>query len=556
MITQDEYLSTIQQIQHLLTAGEATRAYNLSKNLLEKDPENPAVQFSCSGSFIDCGNELRDLKLIELGIDLIEKLKESDDCPVGVNYGMLLYNLSNGYGEIAALKQSTGEHQAMLEAFQKQKQSLQSVLLERKSIPEELIPNILTNYANLLDHLGRTVEAVDHYYDCLELAPEHAVAMGNCGEAIQRLFNISPLHNEKLLYESWQLLKAANERESSISQVSGKRARIRCRDRLNNIETYIESQISGGCEAFKTHITGFVEVHKSRPSELAQRFKQDRLLLTVSPYLSNCTLEHKDDVFFGDIVVPLQEPQQRFNDMAHALNHIKEDFATARYLYYQSQSQVPELVEASAMTSYADTLDYAVFGLRSGFLKSSLRLATDMFDKCAGFLNLYLELGHPEDKVIFSNVWYNKRQYKKGLHENIETLLKANHFLAALYDINKDLYSGTYPAPFRSIRNDATHKRLVLSWYGSLDETGSTIHDLSDFQEHVRILLRMAKAAVIYLVAVVDVEEKRRKAERVTRGKNSGVIPSLSSRLGRGLSDQESQEQQTYKKDTDPDSCL
>ena len=204
--------------------------------------------------------------------------------PVGVNYALLLYNLSNGHGEVAALKQSTGEQQAMLEAFQKQKQVLQAVLLERESLPEELLPNILTNYANLLDHLGRTIEAVDHYYDCLELAPEHAVAMGNCGEAIQRLYNISPLHNQKLLYESWKLLQAADAASNHVFHKSlGSSARARCSEKLGNIEAYINSQIPGGCEAFEAHMVGFINIHKSQPSELAQRLKKDRLLLTVSP---------------------------------------------------------------------------------------------------------------------------------------------------------------------------------------------------------------------------------------------------------------------------------
>lgn len=541
MIDQDEYLSTIQQIRDLLTIGEATQAYELAQHLLSKAPKNPKVQFSCSGAFIDCGSDLKDIKLVGRGIDLIEELKEGDDCPTGVNYAQLLYNLSNGYGEVAALRQSTGERQAMLEAFQRQKQTLQSVLLERKNIPEELLPDILTNYANLLDHLGRTIEAVDHYYDCLELAPEHAVAMGNCAEAIQRLFNISPLHNEKLLYESWQLLQAANERKSCLLQIAGEQASERCDEKLDDIEAYINSQIPGGCDVFETHMAGFVDIHKSQPSELAKRLKQDRLLLTVSPYLSNCSLEHRDDVFFGDIVFPLEESQRGFNKMAHVLNHIKEDFITARYLYYQSQSQDPGLVEASAMTSYADTLDYAVFGLRSGFLKSSLRLAADMFDKCAGFLNLYLKLGHPEDRVSFSNVWYKNCQYKKGLHPDIEALIESNPCLAALYDINKEFHSGTYPASFKDIRNDATHRRLVLSWYGPLDKTDSTNYDLSDFQESVHFLLRMAKAAIIYLVAVVEVEENRRRVDRKDCGKGSGVIPGLSFKLGRGLSDKESQ---------------
>jgi tetratricopeptide (TPR) repeat protein len=413
---------------------------------------------------------------------LIENLLKKAEFQSSTCRATLNYNLSNGYAELAYLYQSTSSNEAMLEAFQKQKRLLQTVLLDKENLPDELLPNAITNYANLLDHLGRTVEAIDHYYECLEAAPNHATAMGNCGSALQRLLNISVAHNSKILHEAWRLMKEANQRESDLARLSGKHVLLHYQNALTNFEEYIESVVPGGCNALEKQIYEFEKAHKWRPSSMLSQLKNDRLLLTVNPKLSNCPSEYKDDIFFENMVVALDDSGQRlFQAISHAFNHAKEDFATARYLYSQSKSQESSLIEISTITSYMDTLDYADFGLRSGFLKSSLRVAADLLDKCAGFINLYLELGHPEDKVILNNIWYVNRDYRKGLHPEVEPRLVSNHYLAALYDLNKDLFLGKYPAPFRNLRNDATHKRLVLSWYGASDKSSSS-HSLKEFQ--------------------------------------------------------------------------
>nr|MDJ0556646.1 LA2681 family HEPN domain-containing protein [Microcoleaceae cyanobacterium MO_207.B10] len=138
-------------------------------------------------------------------------------------------------------------------------------------------------------------------------------------------------------------------------------------------------------------------------------------------------------------------------------------------------------------------------------------------DKCAVFLNLYLELENEEDRVTFSNFWYKNLKYKKneenkGLHPKVEKLLNSNRFFAALYDIQRDLYEGKYPFPYKTLRNEATHKRLVLSWYGSLDEEIKS-YSLSEFREITYSLLRMVKAAIIYIVGIVTLEETEKELE-------------------------------------------
>lgn len=533
-----DYTEDVGHIVRLLDVGDAATALQAAKQLLSQEPSDPGLQSACAGIFVDCGSALRDIEPVNLGVSLIKALLEKSGNLQAEFRVDLEYNLSNGYAAQADLLHRDGAHQAIAEAFQNQKQHLQSVLLERRHLDPDLLPNVLSNYASLLDHLGRTVEAVDHCYECLEIAPDHAVAMGNCGSALQKLLNFSTAHNFKIIYEAWRLIKEANQRKTNLTRLAGKHVIPRHRSALKAFETYIASVIPGGSRTLRQWMFEFEKAHSWKPTPVLRMLKDDRLLLTVNPRPSNCPSEYKDDIYFESIVVPLDDTgDQLFQSLAHTFNHIKEDFATARYLYYQSQSQNTDLVEVSTITSYMDTLDYADFGLRSGFLKASLRLAVDLLDKCAGFINLYLRLGHPEDQVSLNNVWYTDRNYKKGIHPVVDTRLSLNQYLAAVYDLNRDLFLGKYPVPLKNLRNSATHKRLVLFLYGSLEVT-DTGHSLEDFQEVTRFLLRMAKATIIYLVGVVMLEEKLREAERQSDGSESRVAPLMPFKVGFGLSDE------------------
>lgn len=533
------YLEAAEQIQNLLNQGKTEQALQNTKQLLTENPGNPAVHSLCSGLLIDCGTALGTPEPVNLGISLIEDILKNLPDLSGNHLVNLHYNLSNGYATQASLFREAGDFEAAAKAFQNQKYYLQTVLLQKEEIYPDLLPSVIANYANLLEHLGRTVEAVDYYYDCLTVAPNHAIAMGNCSYALKRLFNISTKHNLKLLYEAWRLLKKACNLQSEVIELAGCHVLSYYSKNLNELEQEISRLHPDGVKGLEDWIVGFDEIHRSwEPSSSLRKIHSDRLLLTVNPILSNCPTEYTDEIFFESMVVPIDDDGNRwFQYLCHTFNNIKEDFATARYLYYRSQSQDRELIESSTITSYMDTLDYADFGLRSGFLKSSLRLSADLLDKCAVFINLYLDLAHPEDQVSFGNFWYNKRRYDKKFLPKIEKRLSSNHFLAALYDLQRDLYEGRYPFPFKNLRNEATHKRLVLSWYGSLEEEIKS-YSFSSFQEVTHSLLRMAKAAIIYVVGTVMLEEKDRELERTKNGDAYLIPPSgLPFKIGVGLSD-------------------
>jgi hypothetical protein len=339
------------------------------------------------------------------------------------------------------------------------------------------------------------------------------------------------------LYEVWRLFQEANRRKLQLKELAGHHVISQYQNALIAFEEYLSLNI-GGSKSLQKRILGWEKAHSWQPSLFLQKLRNDRLLLTVNPRPTNCPSEYKDDVSWGSICVSLEDKNDKwFQSLAYTFNNIKEDFSTARYLYYQSRSQETELVENSRVTHYLQTYNFADFGLRSGLLKTSLRIAIDCLDKCACFLNLYLNLNHRQDKVIWNNVWYSNLSYKKGVHPEIEKRLNSNSALAALHDIKKDMYGNLSIFPYKDLRNYATHELLVLYWERANEDT-ITRYSLETFKETTFFLLRMIKAVIIYLVDVVMIEEQYRDLQRQKNGEEGKVAEGLLYEIGLGLSDQ------------------
>ncbi|WP_157464565.1 LA2681 family HEPN domain-containing protein [Crocosphaera chwakensis] len=279
---------------------------------------------------------------------------------------------------------------------------------------------------------------------------------------------------------------------------------------LCQTKEYLESLNPGETKFLEKYMIGWQKVHTWEPSSFLKQVKDDRLLLTVNPRLTNCPSEYKDDLVFA------KRFWEHDINLAYTWNSIKEEFSTARHLYYQSFSQDKELIEVSEITEYIDTLDSANFGLRSGFLKTSLRLAVDLLDKFAGFFNLYLELGNDPTKVMWSNVWYEKLKYKKSFDNSLNPIifekLEYNPYLKALVNLRKNLYDKKYEDfyPFKILRDYITHQGIILHNNKVIDESKEN-YNLEQMQQETYFLLRMVKAAIIYLVGVVMIEEEEKE---------------------------------------------
>ena len=136
---------------------------------------------------------------------------------------------------------------------------------------------------NILDNLGRTIEAIDQYLDCIELYPKHAVAMANCGIAIKRILWTSESHATKNVYAAWQLLSSACKLRKEVLTLAGGAALEHFDAHLDDLAEKINHQIDGGVDALQDWSIHRKEVHghPEAPSWLGA-INRDRLLLTLN----------------------------------------------------------------------------------------------------------------------------------------------------------------------------------------------------------------------------------------------------------------------------------
>jgi tetratricopeptide (TPR) repeat protein len=262
-VMEDEQVA-LEKIRFYMNDRKAKLAFKKLMEFMDKYPESPNIYLACAGLLIDCGTILRKTDLVKKGVWLIENsLQKNVDLLDEETQLTLQYNLSNGYGTQAELFQAMGEHKLSQEALNNQKTYLQKILLKKDKIDSDLLVNVINNYANCLDHLGRTVEAVDQYYDCLKIDPDHAVAMGNCSHALKRLFNISTQRNDKLLYESWRLLSQAVQLKDNVIDLAGVHLWDCYSNCLNNLESYISNFNPNGVKALENWIIENDQHHTS-----------------------------------------------------------------------------------------------------------------------------------------------------------------------------------------------------------------------------------------------------------------------------------------------------
>lgn len=253
----------------------------------------------------------------------------------------------------------------------------------------------------------------------------------------------------------------------------------------------------------------------------------------MNPFPEWCPDTLKDDLYFDGLGTEANgSGERRFTELAHTLNQIKEDFSLARYLL--TMATQPEAVAGvSSVTQFADTLDYADFGLSSAMIKASIRTSVDVFDKIANFMNRYFELGIPDRRVSFASVWYENgiTDAKKRVESPIlAQLLQKSGWLRGIRDVAENL--NFYPAPSKDARNKATHDYLIIenAVRPSIVLHGKVIS--VDAHEYARLMLMMVKGAVVNLVALVQREEGLKK---VSAGKPG--IP-IEFRYAKGISDE------------------
>lgn len=389
-------------------------------------------------------------------------------------------------------------------------------------LPKERVCQILTNLGNLLDHVGRFVEAVEYWNRALAKLPSFAMACGNRGYGLT--------HYARALYDQGHAKVFLKYAHTDLRTALLSALHENARKSFDKCRMWIESVLSA------EYLNKDVDMHTFSlgVSEEEIRYRQwclkNRLFLNPLNDLGSYPIAARDIFSIPSIVVDIDAAGPYYPGY---FNQVKQEFVSARYLYYEGiHVEQPHFSDRDVLLF--NTLDYPMYSLATEKVKAAFRMAYSLFDKIAYFLNHYLDLSIPEKKVTFKTLWYEALEKKKGLRPEFHQL--RNWPLRGLFWLSKDLFEDK-PGFRKSIepdaqelseiRNHLEHKYLKLHenlWSGPPSDNDKISLALADtlafsmyrweFEAKTLRLIKMVRAALIYLSLVIHCEEQRRAKER------------------------------------------
>jgi hypothetical protein len=386
----------------------------------------------------------------------------------------------------------------------------------------------LTNAGNAYDIVGRDVDALVCYTHALAIDPHFGMALGNRGIALHHFAPFMHEHTPIVLHQAALALDGAIAHADSVVRVGGPAALQRFQDVRAKIKV--------------STTTSLREWRGPWADSHLDWCRRNELFLHVS---HNCLHEDTgalDPLFFRSVVTGTDETgQRRIRDLVDAFNGIKQEYVAARYVAWlaaaASSPAREQAAEVSERITFLDSLRYGRWGIRTGMATQAFAAATNVLDKVASFVHMYLATGRRTTRVSFTALWRGDRE--KAMDAELRAALgrpERNIGLLALCDLSCDLEDATPLRRRVRLRHTATHRFLVAhtemvppsnDWFSRMR--------WSDLLKETIAQLHTARAALLYLARLIDAHENAQRQDtsdgRSAVGTVRMFLPSVDTRL-------------------------
>ena len=504
--TNQDITEEIKHIYSLINQDKFQEALDRIKSYETQYPNDRNLQSNKLGFLVDIGFGLKNQNIIRQALEIGEQfLKNQKD--VKFSY-IIHYNLANGYILLYGLAERKTSIEAIpqSENLQKAKLHFRDALRLCEEINFDFKKQVFVNYGNCLDALGRVVEAIIAYDNAIIIDNKFSMAIGNRSKALCFFADISGKYRAAIYLEAYQSIKSIIDNPDLIA-IGGLGVKKSFENELKKIESYFkDKKVLTKKLAHSKYSTTKLSEFEIYYLEICSK---NNLFLNFHIHDIQCESAITDPIFIS-LITKIKE-NNTFYQLAKYINQIKEDYAIARLLLVQSQFRREDIDRISRRTTYVNTLDYSQFNLYFGLLKSAFKEAYNILDKIAVFINDYYKLGLTEDKIYFTSIWQKNNKIRD------EILKSKNISLYALYDIYQDFKSGHYKN-IQNIRNASTHKKLVIfdsvltDWDKKDDKCNIGYNTM--LNETIN-LLRLTKSAIIYLINFVNIEENKKRSNKL-----------------------------------------
>lgn len=387
---------------------------------------------------------------------------------------------------------------------------------------------IFTNLANLLNSLGRFVEAVPMWSRALAVNPRFGMALGNRGLGLseygRRLYDDG--HTDIFLLFAHKDLTAALSPHADYAGYPDDDAKAAFARR----QKYIERFIDYAAVQKSLHMDGY-SLGDSPEEQNYRRWVLDNgLFLNPLNDLGWHSISAKDIFGLPSFTTKIDEPPT----LIGLFNQMKQEYSFARLMLYEGlEADTPHFADRGV--TLPNTLDYPSYSIAVEKVKAAFRIAYSLFDKIAFFVNDYAKLRVNPRQIYFKTIWYDNQDWKRGIRK--EFLNSRNWPLRGLYWLSRDLFDAELQATAEPdaqelyiIRNCLehsylkVHEILLLPTGPSdlfLDRLAFSVQREDFFRRTLRVL-RLARAALIYLSLGMHHEELQRPPS-----KNGFVAPMI-----------------------------
>lgn len=380
---------------------------------------------------------------------------------------------------------------------------------------------ILTNQANLLNMVGRTIDAIAVWDAALQVIPNFAMAWGNRGCGLKSYAGMVVDDRERaiLALHAVDSLRLAMGEDAFFDSVDSQSA-----------IAYFAGQASALVEAVDVDAVRAMQdlnhgaKGKSKIERAYRRWcLEHRLFLCplndLGPHIAAAT----DDLMLPPLIEKLGDRSSGHlpPPIVGFFSQMKQEYASARFMLFEgvSSTQIHFSDRGVALT---DTLDYPLYSLASERVRTAFRVAYSLLDKVAFLVDRYWNLGKRQDKVSFKNVWMVEG--KARLLPQFDKL--DNLPLRGLFWLSKELFDEqlkkTTAADSRElhvIRNalEHTYLRVGEGWakpfmINGANNSGFGISIGSDELEAKAIrVMQMARSALFYVSQAISVEERKKR---------------------------------------------
>jgi tetratricopeptide (TPR) repeat protein len=457
------------------------------------------------------------------GLDRIIELDDEqpdEQSLAKVHQAMHHYQLANAH----ALRDAWTDEETAYSFFDSE-DLIHAIGHARASIAEEYRPEVgddrltqsYVNFANLLSRTGRVCEALIWYNKAVSLSPQFGMALGNRGKCkvhyAAMLF--SDNHRARFLHSAYNDFEQALEHSEGLHP----RAERTFRVHMGRVSDYSDDALA--IENEDEYELG----DSGTDQEYHQWVLDHHLYLNPLNDIYTHTATAHDPFHLPNMMKDLEEEFP----YPGLYNQMKQEFVSARHIYYEG------LVKADGDSHFSDrdvqlpnTLDYTIYGYRTEQLKTALRMSYSIFDKIGTLINAYFDVG--QHRPGFHEAWNEDGDYQKGLAEPFQN--SDNWALNALYWVKKDFHHSiskrdeesvvVVAHELRSLRTAIEHDYIKVFEDSIVSEPpdrswlSDSLHDAigkSELRQAALEMLRLSRAALIYVSLAIHHEEKKKREE-------------------------------------------